>query len=148
MKPFVQLLALIGALFVLRGLPVRVQTTERTVWNGVYTKEQAIRGQQAYRKACTYCHHDDLLGGEDLQVIPPALVGITFSERWNNRSVAELFRTIAETMPWRRPSLDAQSYADILTYLLQENGMPAGATELPAAIAPLENILITDKPKP
>lgn len=102
------------------------------VTDGAYTAAQADRGQALYRKHCTYCHHDDLLGGEDLKVVPPALVGLAFSERWVGKSLRDLFTTLATTMPWERAKLPPAAYADIVAYLLQENGYPAGAEELPA----------------
>ncbi len=36
----------------------------RSVWEGVYTKEQAQRGLAAYRENCAKCHGDNLGGGE------------------------------------------------------------------------------------
>jgi quinoprotein glucose dehydrogenase len=118
-----------------------------SVWTGVYTKEQAARGQSAYRDHCSYCHHDDLLGGEDLEVVPPALVAAEFEERFYGRSVGELYQRIAETMPWRAKSLTPPVYIDIVSFLLKENGFPAGATELPPNQQQLDQILITAKPK-
>ena len=37
----------------------------RSVWDGVYTEEQAKRGEQLYRKECGTCHgtHFSLTGG-------------------------------------------------------------------------------------
>lgn len=116
-----------------------------TVWNGVYTSDQAERGRLGYVQHCMYCHHEDLLGGEDLAVIPPALVGATFDQRWQGKSVGELFQTIATTMPWRKRRLEAQLYADILTYILKENAFPAGPRELPVDLEQLRQIQITGK---
>jgi mono/diheme cytochrome c family protein len=112
---------------------------------GIYTVAQAERGRAVYQKQCTYCHHDDLLGGEDLEVVPPALVSKSFEERWYGKSVAEMFRAIATTMPWRGKGLTPTEYADVVSYLLKENGYKAGSTELPADPALLERVLITEK---
>lgn len=114
--------------------------------DGVYTAEQAARGQALYRQHCTYCHHDDLLGGEDLKVVPPALVGIAFSERWVGKTVAGLFDVLSATMPWERTRLTPPAYADIVSYLLKENGYPPGRTELPADSARLAGIRIPAAP--
>lgn len=114
-----------------------------TVWSGVYSDEQAQRGKRLYAQHCSYCHHDDLLGGEDLAVVPPALVAIAFEERWNGKTVGALFQSIATTMPWRRPLLTAAIYADVVSYLLKENGFPAGARELPADVGELDRIAIS-----
>jgi mono/diheme cytochrome c family protein len=53
------------------------------VWDGVYSKPQAGRGQTAYNSKCARCHGDALLGGEN----SPALVDQDFlkngtASRW------------------------------------------------------------------
>jgi hypothetical protein len=40
-----------------------------------------------------------------------------------------------------------QVVIDILSFLLRANEMPAGDTELPPELAPLEKILFTEKPQ-
>ena len=47
----------------------------RTVWDGVYTEEQATRGTEAYKSACSECHGADLAGDG----FAPALTGSEFS---------------------------------------------------------------------
>ena len=116
----------------------------RTAASGVYTDAQAERGRAVYREHCSYCHHDDLLGGEDLEVIPPALVGLDFSERWYGKSAGELLRGVAATMPWRTAPLTAQLYADVVSYMLKENGYPAGNVELPPESSEVDDVLITE----
>lgn len=52
--------------------------------------------------------------------------------------------TIGTTMPQHEPdSLKAQVVIDIVSFLLQANGIPAGQTELPPQLAPLEEIQFT-----
>ena len=113
--------------------------------DGVYTEAQAARGLAVYQKECNYCHHDDLLGGEDLEVIPPPLVAAAFEERWHGKSMAEMFMVISTTMPWRGKGLTPAQYADVIAYMLKENGYKAGSQELPADPARLEKILVTEK---
>lgn len=113
-----------------------------TVLDGVYTTEQAERGRRAYRQFCTYCHHDDLLGGEDLKVVPPALVGLAFTEQWVGKTVGGYFNKVSGTMPWERTPLTAPVYADIVAYIFKENGYPAGTQELPVDAARLDAIQI------
>jgi len=63
--------AMIGALFVgmvarAMGRVARAQetvATSRSVWDGVYTEEQAKRGEELYRKECASCHGETLVGG-------------------------------------------------------------------------------------
>ncbi len=117
-----------------------------TLLDGVYTDEQAERGRRAYRQHCTYCHHDDLLGGEDLKVVPPALVGLAFTERWVGKTVGSYFSTVSRTMPWERTPLTAPVYADVVAYIFKENGYPAGTQELPVDATRLDAIRIVTPP--
>jgi len=117
-----------------------------TALDGVYTVPQAARGRALYQQHCTYCHHDDLLGGEDLKVVPPALIGIAFSERWVGKTVADFFQVLSTTMPWERTKLAPPAYADLVSYILKENGYPAGGTELPADSTRLAGIRIPAAP--
>ena len=67
--------------------------------------------------------------------------------RWRDLPLVELFTTIGTTMPKHNPdSLRAQVVIDIVSFLLRENGVPAGTSELPPALHPLEGILFTDEP--
>jgi hypothetical protein len=58
-----------------------------------------------------------------------------------------MFITIQDTMPRRSPgSLSGQSYADILSFILKRNGMPASDAELPADVLLLDLILFSGSP--
>ena len=95
----------------------------RSVWDGVYSKEQAGRGQTAYNSKCARCHGENLMGGED----SPALVDRDFLEKWNGKSVGSLVEVIRKTMPSDGPGkLTQQQCTDITAYLLSVNGFPAG----------------------
>mgnify|MGYP001184068612 FL=1 len=125
------------------------QSTERTVWNGIYTEDQAERGSTIYRRTCRKCHFADLSGAGDADTapgeLPPGLVGSAFFDRWNDLTVAELYLAIARGMPGDRPgTLRPQATADVLSYLLQQNAFPAGDAELPPEPARLEVWLITE----
>ena len=104
-----------------------------------------------YRQACRKCHYADLGGAGDPDAspgeVPPGLVGLAFSDRWNELSVAELFLAIARGMPGDRPgTLKPQETADVVSYLLQANEFPAGRAELPSNPDLLERTLIDDQP--
>ena len=123
----------------------------RTVWDGVYTAEQATRGERFYRQRCTKCHRNDLSGDGALQgqlgEIVPSLVGTSFSSRWTDMTVGDMSLTIGRTMPWDAPgTLTPQANVDIVSYLLKKNDIPAGTTELPVETGKLHEILITPKP--
>ena len=99
------------------------------IWAGVYTTAQAERGRAVVEAHCGECHQDDLSGGEG-----PALVGPTFMLKWEMNSVERLFHKIRDTMP-EAGSSDVSDVEKLETvaYILQQNGFPAGATELTEA---------------
>ena len=121
------------------GATVTQENTMRSVRDGVYTEEQARRGEQAYARDCTACHLADLLGDG----IAPPLVGSAFSFRWADLSVGDMFVTIRTTMPQDAPaSLSARAYADIAAFLFSVNEYPAGDEELEPDVPTLEQIRI------
>jgi alcohol dehydrogenase (cytochrome c) len=94
-----------------------------------YTIEQADRGQTAYLENCAACHGENMDDGEF--AIP--LKGVNFRQQWRVRSLEQLFTITSVTMPQDRPGrLGDETYADILAYILQENGTDAGSSELPS----------------
>ena len=118
----------------------------RTVWDGVYTEAQAERGREHYRAICGYCHRDDLSGGGS-EAGAPALRGPFFLNQWRGRPLVDLFVTIGTTMPQQDPdSLRAQVVIDVVSYLLRQNGMPPGETELPPRLDPLRDIALSRPP--
>ena len=145
MRPVLGASALAALLIGSLAAPVRT-AQQPTVMDGVYTAEQAERGQLTYRQHCTYCHHDDLLGGEDLRVVPPALVGLAFTERWAGKTLGAYFQAMSTTMPWQRTPLTGPIYADIISYILKENGYPPGTRELTADQARLDAVRLVTPP--
>ena len=94
-----------------------------------YTIGQAERGQTAYLENCAACHGENMDDGEF--AIP--LKGVNFRQQWRVRSLEQLFTVTSVTMPQARPGrLGDETYADILAYILQENGTDAGSSELPS----------------
>ena len=121
------------------GATVTQENIMRSVWDGVYTEEQAGRGERTYTQACAVCHLDDLLGDG----FAPSLVGAAFSFRWTGLSVGDIFATIRATMPMGAPaSLSARAYVDLAAFLLSVNDYPAGDEELEPDGSTLEQIRI------
>jgi cytochrome c len=121
------------------------QAARQSVWDGIYTDAQALRGEIAYRKECGYCHGDDLRG----KGVTPVLIGGTFTEQWNDASLYDLTAVIQSTMPEDRPAgLSAAVYVDIVAYLLKANDYPAGALELTNGIALKDISFRKSKPTP
>jgi len=115
----------------------------RMVWAGVYTKEQATRGRLAYVQFCSRCHRDDLSGGE----AGPPLTGASFFNRWNELTLLDVFAYIQSAMPHdHEVYVSADSARDIVSFLLQQSGIPAGDEELSKDIEKLADILITRPP--
>ena len=99
----------------------------RSVWDGVYTEEQAKRGEPVYGKECAACHGAELMGGESA----PALTGGAFLANWNGLTLGDLFDRIKKTMPQSAPGkLTRQQNADVLAFMLSRNKFPPGKTEL------------------
>jgi quinoprotein glucose dehydrogenase len=114
----------------------------RSVWDGVYTKEQAQRGQAAYRENCAKCHGENLGGGE----AGPPLTGEEFLRVWNGRTAGDLFASIRKTMPSEDPgSLSTREYSDIVAFIFSASEFPPGAKELDREIDSLNEIGIKAK---
>ncbi len=78
--------------------------------------------------------------GDGLDV--PALADERFRDRWDNRTLRQLFDAISKSMPQQDPgSLTPAVYADILAYILQKNEFPAGS-EILSDSAGLESIAL------
>ncbi|HEV3202451.1 MAG TPA: cytochrome c [Bryobacteraceae bacterium] len=114
----------------------------RSVWDGVYTKQQAGRGQSAYREECMKCHGENLLGGE----AAPGLAGDEFLPKWTGKTAGDLFERIRKTMPSEDPgNLSRRQYADIVAYILSVNEFPGGQKELESETEALNDIRIEAK---
>jgi len=112
--------------------------TARSVWRGVYTDEQAKRGESLYRLRCASCHGDKLTGGESA----PPLAGGQFLSTWNGLTLDVLFDRIRISMPSDNPArVGRVAKADILAYILSMNRFPAGRTELQYKSELLKEIL-------
>jgi cytochrome c len=98
-----------------------------SVWDGVYTEEQAKRGEPLYYHSCSTCHGETLQGDDN----SPALTGPDFIGDWNGLTLGKLFDKIRLTMPRDGPSeVSNPEKADILAYILSMNKFPAGKAEL------------------
>jgi mono/diheme cytochrome c family protein len=109
------------------GSTLQPQATH-SVWDGVYTQDQATRGDQIYLQQCVACHGPTMEGGE----MAPGLADGAFKANWNGMTVGDLYDRIREGMPPDNPGmLSRQEIADILAQVLNANGFPPGDKELP-----------------
>ncbi|MGA2214103.1 MAG: c-type cytochrome [Bryobacteraceae bacterium] len=123
-------------LFMIVAATVCAQTAA-SVWDGVYTPEQAGRGKAVYQKECASCHGATLNGSGQA----PPLSGADFKSNWNGQTADDLFEKMQTTMPGDQPGrLSRAQNADILAFLLASNGFPAGSKELPSEAAALQKI--------
>ena len=119
--------------------------TSRSVWDGVYTQEQAQRGEAIYGRECAKCHGSDLAGADEV----PALSGGAFLSNWDGLTVGDLSERVRISMPPNKQGrLSKQQIVDILGYVLNANSFPAGKTELDSKTEVLKQIRIeATKPK-
>ncbi len=132
-----------NTLFSTLVLAVSLAAASRSVWDGVYSQEQAGRGEKQYLELCARCHGENLMGGEE----SPAVVGEDFLEKWHGKTVGELVERVRKTMPTDCPGvLSLKQCTDIVAYVLSANEFPAGQKELASDAAALNEIRIEPKP--
>jgi len=121
-------------------------TPPRSVWDSVYTEEQAKRGEKVSAEQCARCHGQTLTGAE----AAPALVGDVFNGNWEGVALGDLFERIRISMPQDTPgSLSRQQNADVIAYLLKAGKFPAGEKELVTDTTVLAQIrFISNRPLP
>lgn len=96
-----------------------------------YTKEQAKRGNIAFRQKCGSCH------------ATAEFKGAFFMNRWSAGNVYQLFDFLRTQMPIDNPgSLSAEEYVGVIAYLLELNGLANGDSELPADPDALRALII------
>lgn len=118
----------------LAGVPISIgsaaaqQPKIRSVWEGVYSTAQAGRGKMSFDTFCAECHAGALNGFVEKELIGPA-----FRKNWDAATANDLFQKISVTMPANdRGSLSRKVYVEIIAYILQANGFPAGTEDLTA----------------
>jgi len=103
---------------------------KNTLWDGLYTDEQASRGNAVFSTTCANCHTLDSQGNRPLS-------GKKFWDSYTQKTVGDLFTFIQKNMPnGNGGSLSEKTYADLVALILKSNGIPAGTTDLvPSAVA-------------
>jgi S-disulfanyl-L-cysteine oxidoreductase SoxD len=117
-----------------------------TVWDGVFSKDQATRGRSAYAEHCASCHGGDLQGGEGKR-----LVGDQFWTDWRETTVDYLLTRVSTGMPLSDDgraagTLSASTYEDLVAYILERNDFPAGTRHLTLASSAGVPIIRRDGP--
>ena len=132
MKNTVAVIIVGGFLATLAGT-VAAQAT-RSVNEGVYTADQAKKGEALYKEQCAACHGDNLEGSGPM----PPLAGKDFLANWTGKTVGDLYEKTQTTMPATAPgTLMPAQVADVLAFLLKSSKYPAGSTALEGKVEAL-----------
>ena len=92
----------------------------------LYAKTQATTGFVKFLANCAMCHGAHLEGRAG-----PSLKGPNWANAKADYTLGEVFTVVSQQMPATAPgSLENADYVDIMAYLLQQNGYPAGDTML------------------
>jgi len=127
-----------AAAVALTGVGTGVVASQKEAAAAIFTAEQATTGKAAYGRSCGACHMPDLGGTPDA----PPLAGSGFLDTWRPRTTKELFDFVSGTMPPGGSSMNAETYAAILAYVLQSNGAVPGATLYePSMAVPLDRVM-------
>lgn len=114
---------------------LKAQSKEReakTIWEGVYTREQATRGERVARADCLVCHSVSEWSTSNL--LRP----------WVGRPILDWYDNLRMTMPYDAPGrLTRDEYAQVIAYMLSLNDAPEGDTPLPSDVDGLMQILVT-----
>jgi hypothetical protein len=127
--------ALLGVVLVgfASGLPGAGQNppVPPSVWDGVFSAEQALRGEGMFLEHCSLCHGEELQGTQEAK----ALKGDRFWTDWKESTVDYMLERISKSMPFSEDgslagTLPERTYVDIVAHILHANGFPAGRKEL------------------
>lgn len=116
---------------------------ERTIFDGVFTEDQADRGARFFGTDCSGCHGNTARGTTGA----PGLIAYTFDNKYANQPLYTYFDYMRTNMPPGNAGwFTDQEYADITAYLLELHGAPAGDTELEGTEEALSQIMIVPTP--
>lgn len=97
--------------------------------DGVFTKAQAEAGATQFTKMCADCHPFSEAAKKEAKDVP--LGGDTFIKAWQGRTLQDLANLIVLTMPNDGSGeVTEEESAGLVAHILQQNGYPAGSTEL------------------
>jgi mono/diheme cytochrome c family protein len=107
------------ALLALPALPGALQA-QKSIAVGVYTEEQAKRGQDTFETICSECHKREWFAGDE------------FKEHWAYGELFWVYDFVRRNMPYEAAgTLAPQTYRDVVAYILKLRGFKAGTYELP-----------------
>ena len=99
--------------------------------DSLYTQAQAERGEDSFRETCLSCHSSSEFRGR------------SFQRDWRGSSLGYLYEEIVYYMPEDNPGgLSTNTYLDIMAYILDQNGFPAGEVELVSDIGAMIEVVL------
>lgn len=121
--------------------------------DGFYTEEQARRGRALFLGNCARCHTTSRPTEAELKTPRGvalgqerrlwSLVGEGLPQRWGR--VSTVFLKASKAMPADAPRpLPPQDSADIVAYILQANGVPAGRDPLTPDLGVMRNMTLNE----
>jgi mono/diheme cytochrome c family protein len=120
---------LLSFTFMLSGFSALYGQAAAPAADGLFTAEQAHRGEAIYQKQCVSCHGAALDGAGPY----PPLSGTDFTSKYEGQPLSGVYDLIQKLMPADKPgTLTAPQASDLLAYILSFNKFPAGKTELPS----------------
>ncbi|HZO86623.1 MAG TPA: cytochrome c [Verrucomicrobiae bacterium] len=137
---FVAAVLTVAAVMAFNGPDASAQS--KSVWDGVYTQQQAARGEVSFAANCARCHSAE----PNAERRP--LAGKAFWQSFRESTVDRLLDYVSKNMPngAGAGSLEASTYADLVAFILSRNDLPSGAAELTKDSA--NGIQIIDKSGP
>src|SRR5688572_16859794 len=118
---------IVGGFLASLGVAVAAQAT-RSVNEGVYTADQAKKGEGLYKEQCAACHGDNLEGSGPM----PPLAGKDFLANWGGKTVGDLYEKTQTSMPATAPgTLTPEQATNLMAYMLSVSKYPAGSAALP-----------------
>ena len=111
------------------GTATQGSTVTKVGEGGLYSKAQADGAKAQFTKICAECHAFSEAAKKKPNDL--ALGGELFLKRWDGRTLDELITLIVMTMPNDGSAVVSEPEAvDLVAYILQQNGFPAGPEPL------------------
>ena len=109
----------------------------------LFTSVQAVAGKAAYEGNCAVCHGPNVDDGNSA----PPLRGAAFLGKYAGKPAADLFSFVSTKMPPGNPGgLGGEEYAQIIAWVLQQNGYATGRKGLASDAAALASVTIPAPP--
>src|SRR5262245_17478243 len=115
---------LFGIVILIAASAAQAAAQNKTVWDGVYSKQQADRGAASFESNCTRCHAASANTGEEGR----NLAGKAFWDSFRESTVDHLLDYVSKNMPngTGAGSLSPNTYLDLVAFILSRNDLPAG----------------------